>query len=527
MTDVTELIKDFLQDAQVAIAHDSVEKAKVLYQGILGIDGTNLEALSQLAAIAISEGESHKALSLYSLAIEHHSSEADIHHGLSVVYNKLGNEDKAIQMINAALRIDPGHEPALFDKARILQKRGNLNEAQELYLQLTAKNGSRLDAIFNRGVILFRQGNLEAAERWFRQAVKLDSCSPYALTNLALIYRYQGLLDVAERCLRHVVKLHPDFVEAQWNLANLELLLGQLREGFERAEWRFKRPGFSPPVCDLPLWKGEAMAGKRLLLIAEQGLGDTIQFIRFAKHLSDQRIKVGVEAQGVLQLILATAAGVEEVLEPGQDRSAYDAWLPIMSVPYILGTTPDNIPADIPYLSVSPNIDSITLPSNNPLVGFVWQGNAKHDTNRYRSTHLQAWEPILATLGVQFVSLQVGVADPDFSPFETEVAIIDLAQHLSDFARTAAVVQQLDLVITVDTAVAHLAGALGKPVWLLVSPANDWRWLTNRADTPWYPSMRIFRSSVLQVWDDVMTEVAVALSERVSTDLVKPTVRKN
>ncbi|MFL2770263.1 MAG: tetratricopeptide repeat protein [Rhodospirillaceae bacterium] len=527
MTDVTELIADFLQDAQVAIARDSLEKAKVLYQGILGIDGTNIEALSQLAAIAFNEGELHKALSIYSIAIEHHSGEADIHHGLAVIYRELGDEVKAIQMIDTALRIEPGHEPALFEKARMLQKRGNLNEAERLYLQLTAKNGSRLDAIFNRGVILFRQGNLKAAERWFRQAVKLDSGSPHALTNLALIYRYQGLFDVADRCLRHVIKLHPDFVEAQWNLSNLELLLGELREGFKRAEWRFKRPGFSYPARDLPLWKGEPMAGKRLLLVAEQGLGDTIQFIRFAKPLADQNIKVGVEAQVALHLLLATAIGVDEVLKPGEDGSAYDAWLPIMSLPYILGTTLDNIPADMPYLMGPENIDSIALPRKKPLIGFVWQGNPMHDNNRYRSIGLQAWGPVLATRGVQFVSLQFGVAGPDFIQFETEEAVIDVGTHLSDFARTAAVVQKLDLVITVDTAVAHLAGALGKPVWLLVSPANDWRWLTDRDDTPWYPSMRIFRSSVLKVWDDVMTEVAVALSKRVSTDSVKPAFRTN
>jgi tetratricopeptide (TPR) repeat protein len=516
MTDETELIAGFLEDAEAAIAREAMAKAKVLYQGVLGIDETNLEALSQLAAIAINEGDPHRALSLFSLAVEHHSREADVHHGLAVVYRELGDDDRAMQMLDAALRIEPEHEPALFDKARLLQKQGDLNRAEKLYLKLTSKNETRVDAIFNRGVVMFRKGNLKAAERWFRQAAKFDPDAPHPLTNLALIYRYQGLFDAADRCLRHVIKIHPEFVEAQWNLANLELLLGDLGEGFKRAEWRFKRPGFSPPTRDLPRWTGESLTAKRLLLVAEQGLGDTIQFIRYAKMLADENVEVGVEAQSSLRPLLETCVGVAAVYEPGQDVSGYDYWLPIMSLPYVMGTTLETIPCDIPYFSVSTAADDVSLPQERFLVGIVWLGNPKHDANRYRSIALNAWDKVLQTPDVQFVSLQVGVDKPDFSSCDTSHPIIDIAPQLKDFAATAAAIQQLDLVITVDTAVAHLAGALGKPVWLLISPANDWRWLTGRDDTPWYPTMRIFRSQVLKVWDEVMAVVAAALAERVS-----------
>lgn len=518
MVSDTELTDGFLEDAEGAIARGALRQAAGLYQGVLGLDPSNLTALTQLAALAFTEEDYSTALSLYSLAVEHHSREADVHHGLGAVYWKLGDLERAKQAFDTALRIEPGHEPALYDTARLLQTQGQLDQAERFYLKLTSNNRSRVDAIFNRGVVMFRKGNLIAADRWFRQAAKRDPYAPRPVINLALIYRYWGRLEDAHRCLTHVIEHHPDLAEAQWNLANLELLQGNLKDGFPRKEWRFKREGFAPPERDLPRWTGEDIAGQSLLLVAEQGLGDTIQMIRYASVLQARGIRVGVEAQPGLMSLLATAPGVEDVISPGADTSHFDVWLPIMSLPALLGTVEGTIPNNIPYVSVPASVAIDPPEADGFKVGIVWRGNPKHETDHLRSIPLGAWAPVLETKGVEFVSLQVGRSDAEWSASPYAEKIVDAAPQLMDFAATAAWVASLDLVIAVDTAVAHLAGALAKPVWLLISPANDWRWMTVRDDSPWYPTMRIFRAGKLGTWTDVMHQVAAALSDRVSQE---------
>lgn len=512
----TELIDGFLQDAEGAIARGALRQATSLYQGLLSVEPANLTALTQLAALAFADDDFATALSLYSYAVEHHPREADVYHGLGAVYWKLGELKQAHAAFDTALRIEPGHEPALYDKARLLQTQGSLDQAERLYLKLTSNNRSRVDAIFNRGVVMFRKGNLIAADRWFRQAAKRDPSAPRPVINLALIYRYWGRFEDAQRCLSHVVEQHPDLAEAQWNLANLELLQGKLKEGFRRKEWRFKREGFEPPVRDLTRWAGEDISGKSLLLVAEQGLGDTIQMIRYAKVLKDTGARVGVEAQISLSNLLANVPGVAQVLPLGADTADYDYWLPIMSLPAVMETDKDTIPVDIPYVTVTKPPGDSRGHSKTLQVGLVWRGNPKHETDHLRSIPLSAFGPILQTEGVDIVSLQVGSGREEILNCPGADRIADAAPDLLDFAATAERVAGLDLVITVDTAVAHLAGAMGKPVWMMVSPANDWRWMTDRTDSPWYPSMRIFRATRLGRWSDAINRVAEALEQRVS-----------
>ncbi len=517
-----DLIDGFLEDAEGAIARGAMTQAKALYQGILGIDDTNLTALSQLAAMAFADEDHATALVLFAAAAEHHSREADVYHGLAAVYQQLGNTENALAALDTALRIDAGHEPALYDKARLLQTQGRLDQAEKLYLQLTSSNRSRVDAIFNRGVVMFRKGNLIAADRWFRQAAKRDPKSPWPLINLALIYRYWERFDDARRCLDLVIERDPDVAEAHWNLANLDLIEGKFEDGFARAEWRFKRRGFAPPLRDLPKWDGQMATGRSVLLVAEQGLGDTLQFVRYATRLADAGMTVGVEAQPSLAGVLATVPGVSEVVVPGSDTAAYDSWLPLLSLPAVMGTTLATIPAEVPYVSVPDGAGPQKVPQDGARVGVVWRGNPKHDSDMFRSIPLGHWQPVLATPGVAFVSLQMGLDGSELAAFQKEYPIHDASPQIKDFADTAATVAQLDLVITVDTAVAHLAAAMNKPVWLLISAANDWRWMAQRLDSPWYPSMRLFRARRVRVWKDVMTAVAEALAEQVSKQSEHP-----
>ena len=516
MTFDTNLIDGFLEDAEGAIARGAMNQAKALYQGILSADETNQTALTQLAALAFADEDYQRALSFYAVAVEHYSRDADIHHGLGAVLWKLGDHENAEQSFNTAIRIEPGHEPALYDKARLLQTTGRLDAAEQLYLQLASQNLSRVDAMFNRGVVMFRKGNLVAAERWFRQAAKRDPYSTRPVINLALIYRYWGRLEDAHRCLTHVVENHPDLVDGQWNLANLELLQGNFKDGFARKEWRFKREGFASPVRDIPRWQGGDIDGNALLLVSEQGLGDTIQMVRFAKTLTDMGFHVGVEAQSSLRSVLSTVPGVAQVLEPGASIDGYGAWLPIMSLPAVLHVAEETIPAAIPYVSVPHDTSPVTHDKSKLTVGIVWRGNPKHETDNLRSIALSRWSPILDVRDVEFVSLQVGTDGAELANMTPAYAITDASADLTDFSRTAAWIAHLDLVISVDTPTAHLAAAMGCPTWLLISPANDWRWMTTRSDSPWYPTVQLFRASRVRIWTDVMHKVAQALVERVS-----------
>ncbi|NKB43425.1 MAG: tetratricopeptide repeat protein [Alphaproteobacteria bacterium] len=516
MTFDTDLITGFLEDAEGAIARGAMSQARALYQGILSADETNQTALTQLAALAFAEEDYQRALSFYAFAVEHYSRDADIHHGLGAVLWKLGDHENAERSFNTAIRIEPNHEPALYDKARLLQTTGRVDAAEQLYLQLASQNMSRVDAMFNRGVIMFRKGNLVAADRWFRQAAKRDPYSPRPVINLALIYRYWGRLDDAHRCLTHVVEQHPDLVDGQWNLANLELLQGNLKDGFARKEWRFKRDGFTPPVRDIPRWQGGDIEGGALLLVAEQGLGDTIHMVRFAKILADKGFRIGVEAQTSLAPVLKTVPGVAEVVAPGTHTDDYGAWLPIMSLPAVLGIVEETIPASIPYMSVPSATPTVSLEKKKFTVGIVWCGNPKHETDHLRSIPLVRWSPVLDVPDVEFVSIQVGTDGSELASVNSTHTITDASEGLTDFSHTAAWVAHLDLIISVDTATAHLAAAMGRPTWLLISPANDWRWMTGRSDSPWYPTLRLFRAKNVRIWTDVMYKVAEALAERVS-----------
>lgn len=516
MTFDTDLIDGFLEDAEGAIARGAMSQAKSLYQGVLAADDSNRIALTQLAALAFTDGDFQTALALYAIALEHYTRDADIHHGLGAVYWKLGDTEKAEAAFETAMRIEPDHEPALFDRARLYQVTGRPGKAERLYLSLASKNLSRVDAIFNRGVIMFRQGNLIAADRWFRQAAKRDPYSPRPVINLALIYRYWGRFEDADRCLNHVVEHHPDLVDAHWNLANLDLLRGNFKDGFSRMEWRFKREGFAPPERNLPRWAGGDVPGGSLLLVAEQGLGDTMQMARYVAQLADRGLSVGIEAQRQLHSVLETVPGVVEVIDPGGSVDQYGAWLQIMSVPAVLGTVEETIPSNIPYISVPKTASSVIRQKDRFRIGFVWRGNPKHETDRLRSIPLSMWSPVFETEGVDFVSLQVGGGESELAEIQKSYDVIDAAPDLNDFGDTAAWVDSLDLIISVDTATAHLAAAMGKPVWLMISPANDWRWMIGREDSPWYPTLRIFRASKIRIWKDVMHQIAQALTERVT-----------
>jgi hypothetical protein len=310
------------------------------------------------------------------------------------------------------------------------------------------------------------------------------------------------------------VAVAPDNADAHWNLANALLVRGDLARGWEEYEWRFKRTGRSERAMTIARWNGESLSGQTILLSAEQGMGDIIQYARFAQMFAARGAKVIVECHPGLEGVLSTAPGVAHVVPLGSALPSADFYLPIMSAPHALDITLDTLPSSQSYLS-APHKLSVKLPGYGFRVGLVWRGNPKHENDHLRSISLAAFEPILRVGGASFISLQVGESVGEITALPSDLKVHDFSAHLKDFAATATTIAQLDLVITVDTAVAHLAGALGKPVWMLIARGNDWRWLHGRTDSPWYQTMRLFRQTPPRDWGVPIRQIAAALAGQI------------
>ena len=367
---------------------------------------------------------------------------------------------------------------------------------------------------FNLGNTLRLAGDLGEAAAALAEAVRLNPAHVRAWCNLGVVEREAGVVDAALPAFEAALNVDPDYSDAHWNRAIALLLGGRWQEGFRAYRWRFEATGTKSYAPVAPVWDGTPLNGMRIVLWAEQGLGDAIQFARYAPLVAARGGRVSVMAHAPLLGLFETLAGVEEVL-PLEPESVANDWsgpacdvqAALMDLPGIFGTTPETVP-DAPYLS-APEPASGTLatalaalPEAGRRVGIVWAGNPDHanDHNRSLPAHLVA--ELCNLPGVNLVSFQKGkhtAAAAGAMPLAA-----DLAPHLVDFAATAAAIEAMDLVITVDTALAHLAGALGKPTWLLLPHAPDWRWLLGRDDSPWYPTMRLYRQATAGDWPGVI-----------------------
>ncbi len=517
MMDEGEIIDGLLGDAEAALARGSIGKATALYNGILRFMPEHTVALRQLAAIEVNNGEPAAALEYFERARQVQPPDADIYHGIATALRLMGHNAEAELALKTALRIDPSHSPSLYDFAVMLQQRGDLAAASAIYLDLAAQGAARFDATFNRGVTLYRMGNLLAAERWFHAAAQIDPTSPKPVINLGMIYRNWGFVKEAVACQENAVALAPTNAEAHWNLANALLVSGDFKRGFVEYEWRFKRSDRPERPAALPLnvarWGGEPLDGKTILVTLEQGMGDAIHFVRLASDVAARGGRVVMECVQPLLSLLTTAPGVAATVAPGTQVPEAACYAPLMSLPYLLGTTLETVPANVPYLQVPAGVPVPRLNGKGLRVGLVWRGNPQHENDRNRSASLKLLEPLLKVAGVSFFSLQLGESAAECQTPPWADRVTDLSPLLTDFAQTAAVVQALDLVISVDTAVAHLAGALAKPVWVLIPLGNDWRWLHGRDDTPWYPTMRLFRQQRERKWRAAINAMKCLLIE--------------
>ncbi|MGD0140040.1 MAG: tetratricopeptide repeat-containing glycosyltransferase family protein [Tepidisphaeraceae bacterium] len=429
-----------------------------------------------------------------------------------------GQFDGAIAAAGEALRLRPDYALAFNNLGVYLHSKGQLEESIA-----TARQAIRLDRGFpefhnNLGRALQDQGKLEEAIAERREAIRLKPDYAEAHNDLGNALRDIGQPDESIAALRRSVQLMPDYALGHWNLALSLLLQGDFIQGWREYEWRWRWDGFSSPCRNFsqPLWNGEKLNGKTILLYAEQGMGDAIQFARYIPRVARRVGCVVVECQPPLKRLLSRIPSVQTVVTEGEPLPPFDVQCPLLSLPLAFRTDLNSIPASVPYLKPDRKQSAMwkkRLAAKYPhrRIGLAWAGSAMHKKDRTRSLELSQLVPLAAIPGTSFFSLQTGEAGKQVPP--AEMTLHDFTAELNDFADTAALLNNLDLVITVDTAVAHLAGAMGKPVWVLVSYAPDWRWLLHREDSPWYPTMRLFRQTSIGDWANVIQRVANSLAE--------------
>jgi hypothetical protein len=331
----------------------------------------------------------------------------------------------------------------------------------------------------------------------------------------------QGDMGAAAKLFEQALELSPDSAEARSFLGLIHLTQGNFRVGWSEYEDRRGTPQFlrDRRTFSQPLWKGEPLEGSRILLYAEQGLGDTLHFVRYVPLVAARGGKVVLEVPSRLHRLLASTSGAVEVIRHGEAIPEVDWQCPLLSLPLAFGTELNTIPAKIPYIYADPlQVEAWRqrLPGNPLRIGLVWGGSPLHPHDARRSIALEHLAPLTHLEGATFCSLQAGEPAEQVKQLGPRIHLIDLQDEQKDFADTAAIIANLDLVISIDTSVAHLAGAMGKPVWILLNSSADWRWLLEREDCPWYPTVRLFRQPTPGNWQDVVARVDRELRELVA-----------
>jgi hypothetical protein len=405
---------------------------------------------------------------------------------------------------------------AQLNLAAVFEDQGRLEEAADGLQRLLRMKPDYVQALSNLGSVLKKLGRLTEARRCLEKALELKPDFSEAHNNLGAVLEQMGCWEGAASRYQTALRWQPDLVEAHMNLSMLWLLTGEFERGWKEHEWRWKKKGTAPRACGRPLWDGAPLEGRTILLQAEQGLGDTLQFIRYAAVVKQHGGRVVFECPARLAPLLRTVPGVDRLIDPGDPPPQCDVYAPLLSLPRILRTTLASIPCQVPYLAVDGGLveawrTRIGECAGRRKIGLVWGGNPSNKNDRNRSVPLRQFAPLAIAPRLALFSLQRGPQAAELRSAPPGLEIADLEESAGQVTDTAAAILCLDLVITVDTMAAHLAGALGRPVWLLLPFAPDYRWLLGREDSPWYPTMRLFRQPSPGDWLAVIRRVVEEL----------------
>ena len=469
-----------------------------------------VQAQVTLGSALLAAGEVDAAIAAYRSATSAASRFAPAQVGLAAALLRADGSETALAAAERAVELAPGMAEAWFVRGaalRALRRFEPAVEALQRAVELDPEHARAQLALGNAHADLDR---LACAEHHLRVAIALDPTLPEAHASLGFLLAGTGRLAAAVAACDAAIRLRPNFATAHWNRSFVHLLAGDFAPGWEDYEWRKRHDRFAKNFLSLPgrEWQGEALEGRTLLVHAEQGLGDTIQFARYLPLLAERGARVVLACAPALIPVLRRVVGVAQVVPKSEKLPPYDLWVDQMSLPRLFGTRPETIPTPGGYLPANP---PRCASHRRPRVGLAWAGNPAHSNDLRRSMPIAALAPILAVAEIDWISLQVGPASAEIT---ARYGIADRSAGLTDFAATAALIETLDLVVAVDTSTAHLAGAMGWPVWVMIPLAPDWRWMIGRTDSPWYASLRLFRQTEPGDWDGVACRVAAALAAR-------------
>ncbi len=537
-----------LQQGRSAEALVPLQKAIKLAQG-------DAQLHNNLGNTYVKLGRLPEAEASYRRALELKPDLAKAHCGLGIALNDQGRFSEAEASYRRALKLDPGFAGAHNNLGNTLRELYRPSEAEASFRQALALIPNFAEALRNLGLALNDQkryseaeascrralalradyaeaysclgdalrglGQLDVAEAIYRRALEIKPDYPDAIINLGTTLQALGRMNDAEASFSRALQIKPDFAEAQWNLSLVLLALGQFERGWRGYEMRWKRrEAKCLPETPYPCWLGEAdIAGKKLLIQSEQGLGDAIQMLRYILLLEQKDVECWVQVPHALHRLMTRSFPCSRVIEGPACPDGLDYRIPVMSLPLAMQTFSEpSIPGQVPYLT--PDADRASYwreqlaATRAKTVGLVWRGNPEHDNNHNRSASLTDLLPLIAAQeSIQFVALQKGLTDAERIALNDYSNTRILDGELTNFDETAAVMSNLDIVISVDTAPAHLSGALGKPTLILLPFSGEWRWMVERADSPWYPTARLFRQKSIGNWAEVVSNINAVLAE--------------
>lgn len=483
-------IETRLQEAMRLHRAGDTDAAIAVYRELVDAAPDNADVWHLMGVAVHQKGNHTLAAELIETAISLNGQAPDYHSNLGMVRRALSDDDGAEDAFRRALEIDAGHARSLSNLAGVLRSRGDFDAALEAAGAAVAQG----EAVAGDG----GEGDAEAHN------------------NLGNAFKDCGRVPDAVASYRRAIELAPDFALAHWNLSLALASLGQLPEAFMEMAWRWQWSGFPAPRRDfaVPAWRGEPVEGSNILLHAEQGLGDAIHFVRYAPLVQRLGARVIVECPAALAPLAAAAGIADEVIAAGDALPPFDRHAPFLDLPRIFATSLENLPAEVPYLAVDQALRDAWREKLGALdglkVGLNWLGNSDSPVERFRGLPLGGLAPLAEVAGVSWVSLQKGPGGDAAPRREAAFDLIETGEGA--LADTAALILALDLVITSDTMVAHLAGALGRPAWILLHHAPDWRWMLERDDSPWYPGLKLYRQAVAGDWAPVIEAAAADLA---------------
>ena len=495
------------------------EEAMAAYRQAVLLKHDYAEAYHNMGIALHSQGQFAAAIEKCKLALSFQPDYAQAYNTIGYALQMQEQFDEAIEAYQQAVRLKPDYAEAYNHLGVVLNAQKRYDQALDSYTKALQLDPDYIEAYNNIGVVWHAKGQFTEAVAAIEQALRINPEFAEAYYNLGNILKEQRKCAEAIKSYNQAIQLKPDYADAHWNLANTLLLNGDFTQGWQEYQWRQKTRWKNivyPHDHSEPRWDGSSFAGKRLFVHCEQGLGDTLQFIRYLPMVKALGGTVIFTLMQPLISLLDQFEGIDKLVVLSSDKPdvKFDFYISLMDLPAIFRTTLDSIPDSLPYVyadSTKSDYWRTKLDGPDFKVGIVWAGSPKHENDHNRSCMLKYFAPLASIEGVRLYSLQKDASATQLRQFPAEMVLANPAEEFEDFTDTAAVIENLDLVISVDTAIVHLAGAMGKSVWTLLPFAPDWRWMLDRDDSPWYPTMRLFRQEKWGDWDTVFARVAEQL----------------